>query len=464
MSDDSLLDQLKSTMERLTTRTMIRLRLFPDLYKLTLSFMLWGLTAFLLLRVPTTGEAIVSVPHAIYAALQLAGLNATGVPIHGGGLTLLTLQTWALWACYFLVPGTVLAALADLVFRAFSRPGTLTRACDGQTVILGMGGHGTAVLQLLLKPDKRGNGPSITPAVHPWDVVTVDQHNHTHGLHEDEHGHHWMAVRGDILDSETLTEAAIQRAHRVIVCTGNAALNAMAAMTVSELNPDLGDRLVVLGDDERAIDRIYPNKTWKLVQQFETAAQKMWDEVWTSHQHRRPVTQADSPPPISLSILGMGRFGRALLHQLPHSALPHVTFEAVHLVDARPLQLEPGTVQALARELPWAHGVASVQTHRCDGRRYISDLTTGQRDDGITGVPDNHILVVAIDNDVQALQCLEWLECAKSGNVAPTDTSMLVALRVARARNTKTTTDSDVAVFSVLNAFQDTIRGELTKT
>lgn len=244
-----------------------------------------------------------------------------------------------LWAAYFVAPVITVSALVETAVRLV-RPFALRIGAMSDHVV--MGGAGRLTLLYVRKLRERD----------PRRTVVVVEHNPSHPfLGELRDQYRALIVTGDVASDAVLRGLRLERAHRVVLLTGDDFSNLDAAAKILRLAPKLAGRIVAHVSD-RGFMR-------------ETAGSSVARdcEIFNGHEfaaihlvQEHLVTRFRSTPHRDLLVLaGFGRFGQTVLHQLqqhaPGSVGHVVIIDAQASRYARAFEEHPGFSGAYVREV-----------------------------------------------------------------------------------------------------------------
>lgn len=254
----------------------------------------------------------------------LGGLDI-GTPV-GGPLVGRAL----LWAAYFLAPIITVSALVETAIRLIGPIALRVRPWRGHVVIGGAGRLALLYVRKLRERDRRRR------------ILVVDRNPSPGSLGELRHVHRALVVNGDITSDEVLGGLRVERAHRVLLLTGDDFANLDAAAKILRLAPDRAGRIVAHVSD--------------LGFMRETAGSSVarGAEIFNGHEfaatylvREHLVRRFRSTPQRDLVVLaGFGRFGQTVLHELQKHALG--SFGHVVIIDeyatrnARFFEEQPG--------------------------------------------------------------------------------------------------------------------------
>ena len=254
----------------------------------------------------------------------LGGLDL-GTPVGG--------PPWArtlLWSAYFLAPMITAFTILEAVLRLIGPLSLWLRPLTGH-VVLGGGGR----LTLLYVRKLREQHPRRS-------IVVVERASEGPFLNELRDQHRAVIVQGDVASDSVLRELRLNRAHRVLLLTGDDFANLDAAAKILRLAPELARRIVVHVSDLGFIRETSGSSVARGCEIFnghEFAAKHLVQEHLVERFRSTPYRD-----PIILA--GFGRFGRTVLDQLqrhsPGRFGPVVVVDHDATRNARTFEDEPG--------------------------------------------------------------------------------------------------------------------------
>ena len=263
----------------------------------------------------------------------LGGLDI-GTPVGGPQLGRVLL-----WAAYFLAPVITAFALLEAAVRLFGPLAIRVRRLKGHVVV---GGAGRLTLVYVRKLRKRD--PRRT-------VIVVEQNPGHPALAELQDVYGVVVVTGDVASDGVLRGLRLDRAHRVLLLTGDDFTNLDAAAKILRLAPGLAGRIVVHVSDLGFIRETSGSSVARDCEVFnghEFAAMHLVQEHLLGWFQRTPYSDV-------VVLAGFGRFGRTVLHQLQQHA--QGSFGHVVIIDetatrnARVFEDGPGFGDEYAREI-----------------------------------------------------------------------------------------------------------------
>lgn len=241
----------------------------------------------------------------------LGGLDI-GTPTGGS-----TLGRALLWSAYFAAPVITASALIDALLRLLRPLARRARNLDGHVVVAGAGRLSSVYARKL-----RERHPRRT-------LVVVDRNPAHPALAEFRDVHRAVTLVGDITDDGVLERLRLERAHRVLLLTGDDFANLDAAARVLIRVPELAGRIVVHCSNlgfmrETAGSRVA--RECEVFNGHEFAATRLVED----HLLARFL----ATPYLDLVVLaGFGRFGQTVLRLLQEQASGR--FGHVVIVDER---------------------------------------------------------------------------------------------------------------------------------
>lgn len=271
-----------------------------------------------------------------YYALGLFVLGGLDIGTPEGGPVL---GRAMLWAAYFLAPLITVSALVETAVRLIG-PLALRMGAMSDHVVMGGAGR----LTLLYVRRLRARDPDRT-------VVVVEQNPSHPFLGELTNEHGALVVIGDVAADAVLRTLRLDRAHRVVLLTGDDFANLDAAAKILGHAPGLARRIVVHVSDLRFMRGTAGSSVARDCEIFnghEFAA------IHLVQDHL--VKRFRATPHRDLVVLaGFGRFGQTVLHQLQQHApgsFGHVVIIERHATRyARMFEEEPGFRGDYVREV-----------------------------------------------------------------------------------------------------------------
>ncbi len=222
-----------------------------------------------------------------------------------------------LWGAYFAAPVITASAVIDALLRLVRPLARRLRTLDGHIVVGGAGQLSSVYARKL-----RERHPRRT-------LVVVEQNANHPALTEFRDGYRAVVVVGDITDDAVLQRLRMERAHRVLLLTGDDFANLDAAAKVLALAPRLAGRIVVHVSNlgfmrETAGSRVA--RDCEVFNGHEFAATKLVEDHLVARFH-------DTPDLDLVVLAGFGRFGQTVLRLLQDQASGR--FGHVVVVDER---------------------------------------------------------------------------------------------------------------------------------
>jgi voltage-gated potassium channel Kch len=239
----------------------------------------------------------------------LGGLDV-GTPVGGPPL-----GRALLWAAYFLAPIITVSAVLETAIRLM-RPLALRVRLLTDHVVLGGAGR----LTVLYVRKLRERDPHRL-------VVVVERDASQPFLAELRDVHRALIVTGDVASDTVLRGLRLERAHRVLLLTGDDLANLDGAAKILQVAPQLAGRIVVHVSDLGFMRQTSGSSVARQCDVFnghEFAATYLVQE----HLLKR---FRDTPQGDLVVLAGFGRFGQTVLHQLQQHALG--SFVRVVIVD-----------------------------------------------------------------------------------------------------------------------------------
>ncbi len=322
--------------------------------KVGVPLMLWVLASILYTQVPTT-DGVLPAGEAIYAGLRLFVLNSSHFPAGS------SVADGALWALHGLAPAITATAVLDFVRRHILSSEVLARTLVDHAVICGAGEHGRVIGRALRE---RG-----------FDVVYMDNQL-ARSPQSDA-----LLIQGDMTLEADLKAAGVDRARHVFFAAGCPIRNARATVLTRPLKQSDCDlhALVDAGGELKNILRQLGLRDHEVVDQFKAASAAIVGEPCV-----RPHLQEQG----TIAIVGLGRFGHAVLRQLQSAGVPG----PVRIVDPY------GGRRAAT------HSTAELQLEGHDGENAVGWARTLSSD----GRPPT-LVFLCIDDDAVVLHTAELI-------------------------------------------------------
>jgi len=235
-----------------------------------------------------------------------------------------------LWFAYFAAPIITAFAIIETALRLFGPLKLRVRPLAGHVVVAGAGRLTVLYVRKLRQRHPRK------------EIVVVELQSETAFMNELRDLHRAIIVRGDITRDKALDELRLDRAHRVLLLTGDDFTNLDAAAKILRRAPDLAGRVVVHVSDLGFLRETAGSSVAHASEIFnghEFAARHLVKEHLAARfqntSYRDPVVLA-----------GFGRFGRTVLDQLQRHASgsfgPVVILDEQATRHARTFEEEPG--------------------------------------------------------------------------------------------------------------------------
>jgi voltage-gated potassium channel Kch len=229
-----------------------------------------------------------------------------------------------LWSAYFIAPVITVSALVEAALRLIGPLGMRVRRPSDHVVI---GGAGR--LALLYVRKLRAQDPRRT-------IVVVDSSPTHPYLRELRDTHRALIVHGDIASDQMLGGLRLDRAHRVLLLTGDDFANLDAAAKALTIAPGLSGRIVVHVSD------------LGFMRQTSGSSVARHCDVFNGHEfaatylvQEHLLKRFRATPHSDLVVLaGFGRFGQTVLHQLQQNALG--SFSRVVIIDGHSVRSVKG--------------------------------------------------------------------------------------------------------------------------
>ena len=257
----------------------------------------------------------------------LGGLDI-GTPVGGPALT-----RALLWVAFFVAPMITVSALLETAIRLIGPLALRMRLLSGHVVLGGAGRLTLLYVRKLRSRDRRRT------------VVVVERDPNHRFLAELRDVHHALVVTGDVASDTVLGGLRMDRAHRVLLLTGDDYANLDAAAKILRLAAGLAGRIVVHVSD------------LGFMRQTAGSSVARDCEVFNGHEfaaihlvREHMVKYFRSTPHQDLVVLaGFGRFGQTVLDQLQKHTLG--SFGKVVIIDDD----AAGNARAFEEGLGFAH-------------------------------------------------------------------------------------------------------------
>ena len=263
----------------------------------------------------------------------LGGLDI-GTPVGGPPL-----GRALLWAAYFAAPVITASAIVEAAVRLIGPLGLRVRPWTDHVVL---GGAGR--LTLLYVRKLREKDPERT-------IVVVESSRNHRNFGELRDVHRALIVQGDVASDQVLRGLRLERAHRVLLLTGDDFVNLDTAAKSLKLAPGLAGRMVVHVSDLGFMRQTAGSSVARDCEVFnghEFAATHLVQEHLVKRFRATPHRDL-------LVLAGFGRFGQTVLHQLQEQAPG--SFGHVVIIDgdaersARGFAEDPGFADDYERDL-----------------------------------------------------------------------------------------------------------------
>jgi len=222
-----------------------------------------------------------------------------------------------LWLAYFVAPLITVSALVEAAIRLVG-PLALRARVLSDHVVLGGGGR----VALLYVRKLRERDPRRR-------IVVVERDAGSPFLTELRDVHRALVVTGDIASDAVLRGLQLDRAHRVLLLTGDDYANLDAAAKILRVAPGLAGRMVVHVSDLGFMRQTAGSSVARGCEVFNG------HEFAATHLVRGHLAKRfrDTPQRDLVVLAGFGRFGQTVLDQLQKHALG--SFNRVVIVDDR---------------------------------------------------------------------------------------------------------------------------------
>ena len=221
-----------------------------------------------------------------------------------------------LWAAYFVAPAITVSALLETAIRLIGPVAMRVRLLSDHVVLGGAGRLTVLYVRKLRKRDPRRP------------VVVVEQDpSFSPFITELRDVHRALIVTGDIASDAVLNSLHMERAHRVLLLTGDDFSNLDAAAKILRLAPGLAGSIVVHVSDLGFIRQTAGSSVARHCEVFnghEFAAIHLVREHLVKHFRNTPNRDL-------VVLAGFGRFGQTVLDQLQKHALG--SFGRVVIID-----------------------------------------------------------------------------------------------------------------------------------
>ncbi len=258
-----------------------------------------------------SGEGVAGRLYYVLGLFVLGGLDL-GTPVGGPAF-----GRALLWIAYFGAPLITASTLVEAAIRLVDPLGRKMKALDQHVVL---GGAGRLTMVYVKKLRERGVRRSI---------VVVERDASHPAIPELRDVYRASVIIGDLTHDEVLSGLRLERAHRVLLLTGDDFANLDAAAKVLRRAPKLAGRLVVHVSRLRMMRETAGSAVARDAEIFnghEFAATKLVDDHLQSRFH-------DTPESDLVVLIGFGRFGQTVLRQLQDKAVRK--FDEVVTIDER---------------------------------------------------------------------------------------------------------------------------------
>lgn len=235
-----------------------------------------------------------------------------------------------LWAAYFLAPLITASALVETAVRLVSPLALRFRPLTRHVVLAGAG---RLTLLYVRRLRERDRGRTIVVVEREPDRAFVGELRAVHRA---------TVVKGDVTSDQVLRSLRLDRAHRVLLLTGDDFANLDAAARIMRLAPRLKGRIVAhlsnLGLMRETADSSV-GRACEIFNGHESAARSLVRNHLLERFHATPDRDL-------VVLAGFGRFGQTVLHQLQEHA--RGSFGYVVIIDteaaskARAFEDQPG--------------------------------------------------------------------------------------------------------------------------
>ena len=209
-----------------------------------------------------------------------------------------------LWIAYFAAPIVTASALLEAVARLVRPLAFRVRPLSSHVVVGGAGRLALLYIRRLRATDRRRT------------IVVVERNGQHGSLRELRDSHRAVVVIGDISNDTVLRRLRLDRAHRVVLLTGDDFANLNAAAKMLRIAPSVAGRIVAHVSDLGFIRRTARSSVaagCEIFNGHEAAATKLVGG--------RLVGRFKSTEDLDLVVLaGFGRFGQTVLQQLQTQA------------------------------------------------------------------------------------------------------------------------------------------------
>lgn len=220
-----------------------------------------------------------------------------------------------LWSAYFLAPIITVSALVETAVRLVRPLAIRIRPLRGHVVLGGAGRLSLLYVRKLRQQDRRRT------------IVVVELNSGHPHIGELRAVHNALVITGDITSDEVLARLRLDRAHRVLLLTGDDFANLDAAAKILRRAPSLARKIVVHVSDLGFMRETAGSSVARECEVFNG------HEFAATHLVREHLVKRFRATPDRDLVLmaGFGRFGQTVLHQLQQRALG--SFSHVVIVD-----------------------------------------------------------------------------------------------------------------------------------
>jgi Trk K+ transport system NAD-binding subunit len=257
-------------------------------------------------------RAVTGIADSVYYALGLFVLGGLdlGTPV-GGPLYGRVL----LWTAYFAAPLITASALVEAAVRLLSPLALRLRRLNDHVMLGGAGRLTLLYVRRLREHDPRRS------------IVVVERNPNHESLMELREAYHATIITGDITNDEVLRGLRVERAHRVLLLTGDDFANLDAASKIVKLAPASADRIVVHVSDLGFMRQTAGSSVARACRIFNGHEFAAVNLVQT---HLLGRFQRTARPDVVV-LAGFGRFGQTVLDQLQQHA--RGSFSQVVVID-----------------------------------------------------------------------------------------------------------------------------------
>ncbi len=220
-----------------------------------------------------------------------------------------------LWTAYFAAPVITFSALIEAAARIISPLTLRVRPLSDHVVLAGAGRLTMLYVRQLRERDRRRT------------VVVVERTPNHPSLSELRTAWKALIVTGDITSDTVLRRLRLERAHRVMLLTGDDFANLDAAAKIMKIAPGLADRVVIHVADLGFMRDTAQSSVARACEIFNG------HEFAATHLVRTNLLSRflETPDRDLVVLAGFGRFGQTVLDQLQE--LAHGRFDSVIIID-----------------------------------------------------------------------------------------------------------------------------------